>query len=87
MYGEKLIASADSLGSNYLDCSIQFSISFNDQFFLSATPFFYGVYGTMCCSCIPASIQSYCTYFLTHSPPLSIWIILILHLTHYEKVL
>jgi hypothetical protein len=52
MYAAQLIASSHSLGANDFDCSIQFSISFKDRFFLSATPFCCDVYGTVCCSCI-----------------------------------
>jgi hypothetical protein len=52
MYDAQLIASFHSLGDNDFDYSIQFSISFKDQFFLSATPFCCGVYGIVCCSCI-----------------------------------
>jgi hypothetical protein len=84
MYASKLIDSSHSLGANNFNCSIQFSISFKDRFFLSATSFYYGVYGTVCCSCIPASIQSCCTYLLTYSPPLSVWSILILHLDSFS---
>ena len=79
MYAAQLIASSHSLGANDFECSIQFSISFKDRFFLSATSFYCGVYGNVCCSCIPASIQSCCTYLLTYSPPLSVRSILILH--------
>jgi hypothetical protein len=78
MYAAQLIASAHSLGANYFDCSIQLAISFKDRFFLSPTPFCCGVYDTVCCSCILASIQSCCTYLLTYSPPLSVRSILIL---------
>lgn len=79
MYIAQLIASANSLGANYLDCSIQLAISFNDRFFLSVTPLCCGVYGIVCCHCTPASIQIFCTYLLIYYPPLLVWSILILH--------
>ena len=47
------------------------AISFSDLFFLSAIPFWCGVYGTECSIWIPSYSQKLWKYPLMYSPPLS----------------
>ena len=56
---------------------MQEAISLRDLFFHSTTLFYCGVYGIVCCNCIPTSKQRCWTFMFTYSPPLSLWRILI----------
>jgi len=69
----QLSASSKILGGSSFVCSMQLAISLRDLFFLSTIPFFYRVYGTVCCNSIPTSRQIFWTSRFTYSPPLSIW--------------
>ena len=49
---------------------MQEAISLRDMFFCSVNPFYLGVYGVLCCNCIPASEQRCRTIMFTYSPPI-----------------
>ena len=70
MYKAQFTTSSQREGGIFVAWIRQVYISFNDLFFLSATPLCRGVYGTECCIWMPTDAQSYWNSLLTYTPPL-----------------
>ena len=85
-YEARFTASTQREGGRCLAWRRHVSISFSDLFFLSATPFCCGVYGTECSIRIPFDLHKYGNYLLMYSPPLSDLIDLIFLLKLFSTI-
>jgi len=68
MYLAQLSASAPILEGRDLAWNMQVNTALRDLFFLLATPFCCGVWGIVCCSCIPSFEQICWTYRFKYPP-------------------